>query len=116
MMKIEIVNEEMIDHRNRAAQGLSPPQRQMGRRPASQIVSQQWTQAGHTVAPTSGQALSTTILNAVPILAYENIGPSTSNPARTLDDPQPLEIGPRKCDPIATFITIIAMIQVTVEG
>ncbi|CAI9762901.1 unnamed protein product [Fraxinus pennsylvanica] len=37
MMKVEIVNEEMINHRNRAAQGLPAPQRQMSRGPTSQI-------------------------------------------------------------------------------
>lgn len=87
MMKVEIVNEEMIDHRNRAAQWLPPPQRQIGRGPTSQIVSQQWTQAGHIVAPTSGQALATATLNAVPTLAYENAGPGASNPARNTGRP-----------------------------
>lgn len=30
MIKVEIVNEKMIDHRNMAVQGLLPSQRQMG--------------------------------------------------------------------------------------
>ncbi|CAI9765388.1 unnamed protein product [Fraxinus pennsylvanica] len=71
----------MIDHRNKVAQ------RQIGREPTSLIMSQQWTQAGHTVAPTSGQALATTTLNAVPTLAYENLGPNTSNLTRNTGRP-----------------------------
>ncbi|XP_022859618.1 uncharacterized protein LOC111380322 [Olea europaea var. sylvestris] len=53
MMRVEIVNKEMIDHQNHAAQGLPLPQR---------------------------QALASATLNAVPVLAYDNVlgeaGPS----------------------------------------
>ncbi|XP_022861271.1 uncharacterized protein LOC111381691 [Olea europaea var. sylvestris] len=89
MMRIEIVSEEMIDHQNHAAQGLPPPQRQVGRGPAAHLVTQQWTQAGHTIAPTSGQALASATLNVVPVLAYENatseVGPSGRNDKTFLD-------------------------------
>lgn len=74
MMRSEIVNEKLIDHRNRTSMGLPQPQMQR-RGPVSHLVGQQWTQAGHTIAPTSGQALATFTLNVVPSLAYEEVGP-----------------------------------------
>ncbi|XP_022857368.1 uncharacterized protein LOC111378408 [Olea europaea var. sylvestris] len=84
MMRVEIVSREMIDHRNRAAQGLPPPQRQVGRGPTTHLVTQQWTQVGHTVAPTSGQALASATLNAVPVLTYEN-APGEAGPSGRAD-------------------------------
>lgn len=80
MMRAEIVDEEMFDHRNRAVQELSLPQRQVGRGLALYLITKQWTQAGHTVAPTSRQELASATLNIVLVLAYENVttevGPS----------------------------------------
>lgn len=90
--------------------------------PTSQIVSQQWTQAGHVVAPTSRQALGTATLNAVLTLAYENVGLNTNNPTGVPDDPRPLEIEEeaasleiglrRKYGHTALFIASTTMIQV----
>ncbi|XP_022852948.1 uncharacterized protein LOC111374508 [Olea europaea var. sylvestris] len=57
MMRMEIVSEEMIDHRNNAAQGLPPPQR---------------------------QALASATLNVVPVLAYEN-APGEAGPSGRTD-------------------------------
>lgn len=83
MMRVEIVNEEMIDHRNGTMKGLWPPQRPIGRGSNAHLVSQQWTQAGHAVGLTSGQALASATLNAVLILEFENVGPSTNIEAWT---------------------------------
>lgn len=73
MMRSEIVKEELIDHRNRTSLGLPPLQKQK-RGPISHLVSQQWTQAEHTIAPTSGQALANATSNTVPSLSYEDVG------------------------------------------
>ncbi|XP_022880865.1 uncharacterized protein LOC111398161 [Olea europaea var. sylvestris] len=57
-MRVEIISKVMIDHRNRAVQGLPPPQR---------------------------QALASTTLNAVPVLTYEN-APAEAGPSRDTDN------------------------------
>lgn len=74
MMRREIINEELIEHRNRASRGLPPPQRQRGRGPTSHLMGYQMNQVGHE---NSGQALVATTLNAVLTLAYEDVNPTT---------------------------------------
>ncbi|XP_022880635.1 uncharacterized protein LOC111397904 [Olea europaea var. sylvestris] len=73
MMRREIINGELIEHRNRASRGLPAPQIQRARGPTYHLMDYQMNQAGNE---SSGQALATTTLNAVPTLAYEDINKS----------------------------------------
>lgn len=78
MMRRKFINEKLIDHRNRASRGILPQQRQHGRVPTSHLMDHQWNQASNEVVSNSRQTLSTSILNVVPTLAYEDVILETS--------------------------------------
>lgn len=77
-MRREIINEELIDHMNIGSKGLLPQQKQYRIVPTSHLVDHQWNQANNEVFPNSRQALATTTLNEMPILAYEDVIPRTN--------------------------------------
>lgn len=69
MIRREILNEELKDHRNRASRGLPPPQMQRGRGPTSHLMD-------HQAPLNHGQELAAATLNAVLTLAYEEVNPA----------------------------------------
>lgn len=57
MMRCKIINEELIDQRNRASRGLQPPQRQHGKGPTSHLMDHQWNHVGYKITPTQDRPL-----------------------------------------------------------
>lgn len=78
MIRREIINEELIEHINRASRVLQPQQRQHGRGPTSHLMDHQWNQVGTDVSPISGQVIAIATLNVMPTLAYEDVVPKTN--------------------------------------
>lgn len=84
MIRQEILNEELKDHRNRASRGLPPPQMQRGKGPTSHLMD-------HQAPLNHGQELAAATLNAVPTLAYEEV-----NPGAEMHQRQPYQRPPQK--------------------
>lgn len=78
IIRREIINEKLIDQRNRASRDLLPPQRQHGRGPTSHLINYHMSQPDNEIFHSSGQALATAILNVVPMLAYDDITPGAN--------------------------------------
>lgn len=82
MMRSRIVDEELIDHRNRTSLGLPPPE----------IETRLYLKFGGSIVDPSGAhhcphlilSFSSTTLNAIPSLAYEEVDPDVQRSSSQL--------------------------------